>query len=100
MKFSTLDIPLDRIASFCDRHGIARLSLFGSVLRDDFTPESDVDVLVEFLPSSRVSLFDIGGMNVELSQLLGRTADLRTPEDLSKYFRRSVLREAKTLYAA
>jgi len=82
------------------KDGIRRLALFGSVLRDDFTPQSDVDVLVEFEPSARVSLFDLGGMSVELSQIFGRQVDLRTPEDLSRYFRGSVLREAMPLYAA
>jgi predicted nucleotidyltransferase len=93
-------IPLDRVAEFCKRNGISRLSLFGSVLRDDFRAASDVDCLVEFVPGARVSLFDLGGMAVELSQLLGRQVDLRTPEDLSRYFRSAVLREAKLLYAA
>ncbi|MCA3005618.1 MAG: nucleotidyltransferase family protein [Phycisphaerales bacterium] len=95
-----IPLPMDRIAEFCQRNGIRRLALFGSVLRDDFTPQSDVDVLVEFEPSARVSLFDLGGMSVELSQIFGRQVDLRTPEDLSRYFRGSVLREAMPLYAA
>lgn len=95
-----ITIPPDRLAEFCRRHEVARLSLFGSVLRDDFTPQSDIDVLVEFLPSARVSLFDLGGMTVELTELLGRPVDLRTPDDLSRYFRRQVQREARTLYAA
>ncbi len=95
-----IPIPSDRLADFCRRNGIARLSLFGSILRDDFTPWSDVDVLVEFHPSARVSLFDLGGMSVELSQIFGRKVDLRTPEDLSRYFRGAVLREARPLYAA
>ncbi len=95
-----IPLPMDRIAEFCRRNGIARLSLFGSVLRDDFTPRSDVDVLVEFHPSARISLFDLGGMSVELSEIFGRKVDLRTPEDLSRYFRGAVLREARPLYAA
>jgi predicted nucleotidyltransferase len=95
-----IPIPLDRLADFCRRNGIARLSLFGSILRDDFTPRSDVDVLVEFHPSARISLFDLGGMSVELSEIFGRQVDLRTPEDLSRYFRGAVLREARPLYAA
>jgi predicted nucleotidyltransferase len=95
-----IPIPSDRLADFCRRNGIARLSLFGSILRDDFTPRSDVDVLVEFHPSARISLFDLSGMSVELSEIFGRKVDLRTPEDLSRYFRGAVLREARPLYAA
>ncbi|NLG44232.1 MAG: nucleotidyltransferase family protein [Phycisphaerae bacterium] len=89
-----------KIADFCRRHGVARLSLFGSILRQDFTPTSDIDVLVEFLPGVRVSLFDLGGMLVELAELLGRPVDLRTPLDLSPYFRAEVLHSARLLYAA
>lgn len=100
MGETPITIPTDRIAEFCRRNGISRLSLFGSVLRDDYSTLSDIDVLVEFHPSARVSLFDIGGMSVELSQILGRQVDLRTPEDLSRYFRATVLREARPLYAA
>lgn len=88
------------LREFCLKHQIARLSLFGSALREDFSPTSDIDLLVEFQPTARVSLFDLGGMTVELSRLLGRQVDLRTPEDLSRYFRSAVLREAKLLYAA
>jgi uncharacterized protein len=95
-----IQVPHDRVIAFCRSHGIARLSLFGSVLRDDFSPTSDIDMLVEFQPSARVSMFDFGGMAVELSELFGRPVDLRTPEDLSRYFRSTVLREAKLLYAA
>jgi len=64
------------------------------------TPTSDIDVLVEFLPGVRVSLFDLGGMLVELAELLGRPVDLRTPLDLSPYFRAEVLHSARLLYAA
>lgn len=81
---------MDRIADFCQRHGIARLPLFGSVLRDDFTPQSDVDVLVEFLPGRTLGL-EFFSMQDELSLLLHRRADLNTPQCLSKYFRQEVL---------
>jgi predicted nucleotidyltransferase len=91
---------MDQIGDFCRRHKVVRMALFGSVLRDDFRPDSDVDVLVEFEPTAHVSLFDIGGMTVELSAIMGRCVDLRTPEDLSKYFRVAVMREARSLYAA
>jgi hypothetical protein len=85
---------------FCRRHGVERLSIFGSALRDDFRPESDIDLLVGFLPERRVSLFDLGGMIAELTDLLGRPVDLRTPQDLSPYFHQDVLRTATVVYAA
>ena len=93
-------IDRDRIAEFCRRHHIRKLSLFGSVLRDDFRPDSDVDVLVEFEPDHVPGLIRLGGMERELSDLLGRKADLRTPGDLSVYFRQKVLDTAEVQYAA
>jgi predicted nucleotidyltransferase len=95
-----MDIPEDRINEFCRRHGVQRLSLFGSALRDDFGPNSDVDVLVEFPPGQSPSLLDLGGMLMELREILGRDVDLKTPGFLSRRFRDRVLREARTLYAA
>ena len=95
-----IEFGTERIASFCQRHGIQRLSLFGSVLRDDFRPDSDVDVLIEFHPGQTPSLLDLGGMQVELSELLGRSVDLKTPGFLSRYFRDAVLRSAEVQYAA
>jgi predicted nucleotidyltransferase len=84
-----IEIPHDRLVDFCRRHHIRRLALFGSVLRDDFTPDSDVDVLVEF---------DEGKTPGFVSDILGRRADLKTPNELSKYFRDEVLAEAEELY--
>lgn len=94
-------IAVDRqaIAGFCQRHQIRRLALFGSVLREDFRPESDVDVLVEFAPGQRVGLAFFG-MQEELSELLGRAVDLHTPSFLSRYFRGEVLAQAEVLYEA
>jgi predicted nucleotidyltransferase len=93
-------IPTAEIAAFSRRHRIRKLALFGSVLRDDFTPESDVDVLVEFEPGTRVGLFDLYDMEQELSHLLGdREVDMNTPRSLSEYFRDKVLREAEVHYA-
>jgi len=92
-----ISVPQDKISSFCLRHHIRKLSLFGSVLRDDFRPDSDVDVLVEFEPGY-VPGFEIVAMEKELSEILGRKVDLRTPKDLSKYFREQVVREAKVQY--
>ncbi|HEY2155834.1 MAG TPA: nucleotidyltransferase family protein [Isosphaeraceae bacterium] len=85
------------VADFCRRHGIARLSLFGSALRDDFRPDSDLDVLVEFAPG-QVPGLAFFGMQDELSAILGRRVDLNTPECLSRYFRDQVLAEAHPLY--
>jgi len=92
-------IPKEEIAAFCRRHHIRRLALFGSVLRDDFTAESDVDVLVEFEPGHTPGLAFIT-MQDELSQLLGRKVDLNTPDCLSHYFRQEVLDGAEVLYDA
>ena len=94
-----IGIDRERIAEFCRRNDIRRLALFGSVLRDDFTPESDVDVLVEFEPGHGPGLafFD---MQDELSAILGRKVDLNTPGFLSRYFRDEVLAEAETQYVA
>ena len=95
-----LNIPKAEIAEFCRRNHIRKLSLFGSVLRDDFKPESDVDILVEFEPNFRVGLIRLAGMEIELSQILGRKVDLRTPADLSRYFRQQVLDSAEVQYAS
>lgn len=92
-------VPHERVAEFCRRHGVRRLALFGSVLRDDFEPESDIDVLVEFEPGERVGL-RFFAMERELSDLFGRTVDLHTPGFLSKYFRDEVMVEAEVQYDA
>jgi len=94
-----IQIDRDKIAEFCARHHIRRLSLFGSVLRDDFGPDSDVDVLVEFEPGFTAGLITLGGMEIELASILGRKVDLRTPGDLSPYFRQEVLDSAEVQYA-
>ena len=93
------NVTQERLEEFCRRHHIAKLSLFGSVLRDDFRPDSDIDVLVEFEPG-HVPGFGIIAMQDELSQLTGRKVDLRTPGDISRYFREKVVREARVEYAA
>jgi len=94
-----IQIPRERIEAFCRAHGIRRLALFGSVLREDFRPESDVDVLIEFQPGVRVGLAFIR-LQDELSEILGRTVDLNTPGSISRYFRDEVLDEAEELYVA
>ena len=95
-----LSLSTDAIAAICRRYGVARLSLFGSVITDRFGPESDVDILVEFLPQTRIGLFGLTAMEQELSRLLGRRVDLRTPGDLSRYFRDEVMSRAVVQYAA
>jgi predicted nucleotidyltransferase len=98
---SKLSLPREQIAAFCQKHGIRRLSLFGSALREDFRPDSDVDILVEFEPDRIPTLFDLAAMEQELSVLLGgRRVDMRTPGDLSRYFRQQVMEEAEVQYAA
>lgn len=87
-----IEIRKDTLAEFCGRHRIRKLAFFGSVLRDDFGPDSDVDVLVEFEPGARVGLIGLAGMENELSDLLGRKVDLNTVGCLSPYFRDEVLR--------
>ena len=98
VMLSNLTLPLEKIIDFCLRHPIKRLSLFGSALRDDFRPDSDVDILVEFDPSAGIDLFDMADMEIELSSIVGRKVDLRTPADLSRYFRQQVLETAYLLY--
>ena len=100
MNYHGVEIPREAVADLCRRNHIVRLSFFGSVLREDFGPDSDVDVLVEFAPKSLVTFLDMAQMQEELSQLLGRQVDLRTPQELSRYFRDEVLSSAVVQYAA
>ena len=92
-----IHIPQDRIAEFCQRNHIRKMALFVSVIRDDFTPDSDVDILVEFAPGRTPGLayFD---MARDLSKIIGRKVDLNTSSELSKYFRQEVLDEAEEIY--
>jgi uncharacterized protein len=96
---NTLHMPQDAVRDFCHRHHIQKLSIFGSALRPDFGPDSDVDILIEFEKGQTPGLgfFD---MEIELSRILGRNVDLNTPGFLSHFFRDRVLREAKVQYAA
>jgi uncharacterized protein len=95
-----LKIRKEEIADFCRRHHIIKLSFFGSILRDDFRPTSDIDVLVEFEPGNVPGLFRLARMERKLSALLGnKRVDLRTPQDLSRYFRDEVIATAEVQYA-
>jgi len=89
-----------RIADFCEQHGICRLRLFGSILRDDFGTESDVDVLVEFAPGRSPGWIGFAALALELERIIGREVDLRTAADFSDSIRRRVLDESEVQYAA
>jgi len=94
------EIPKGVVADFCRRHHIRKLSVFGSYLREDFGPESDIDFLVEFEEGRTPGYFELADMEAELSDLLGGcTVDLRTPHELSRYFRNEVMAEAEVQYA-
>jgi len=96
-------LPIDEelLAAICHRHGIKKLSLFGSELKGTAGPESDIDLLVEFLPEARPSLFDMVQIELDLSEgMSGRKVDVRTARDLSPYFRDEVVREAQVAYEA
>lgn len=97
-----LPIPIseERFSSFCERHHIRRLAFFGSVLRDDFGPDSDVDVLVDFDPEHIPGFLGLARIERELGEILRRKADLNTPKMLSPYFRDEILKEARTQYVA
>ena len=94
-----LKIPQGKLAEFCKRNHIRKLSLFGSAIRDDFGSDSDLDVLVDFEPTRTPGLIKLAGMEIELSEIFGRKVDLRTAEDLSKYFRQEVVKSAEVQYA-
>ncbi len=95
-----LPVSETTLAAFCEKHGIRRLALYGSALRDDFGPDSDIDLLVEFEPDRIPGLLGVAGMELALSELFaGRNVDLRTAEDLSPYFRQKVLDIAEVQYA-
>ncbi len=99
MTRSRIEPPKNELSEFCRRHHIRKLSFFGSVLREDFTPDSDIDVLVEFEPG-HVPGLRFFSIERELSELLGRVVDLHTPRFLSPYFREEVLSEAEEQYVA
>src|SRR3989338_3389387 len=100
MNRRNINVPKSKITDFCRQNHIRRLALFGSALRDDFRPDSDVDVLVEFDPGHVPGFLRLARMERELSGLLGgRRVDMRTPEDLSRYFRDEVVASAEVQFA-
>jgi predicted nucleotidyltransferase len=94
-----INIPHNELEEFCKRHHILKLALFGSVLRDDFRPDSDVDVLVEFEENHLPGFITLAGMEIELGEILGRKVDMNTPDCLSRYFRDEVIATAEIEYA-
>ena len=98
MKPDRVNITEEQITDFCQRNHIRKFAFYGSVLRDDFRPDSDIDVLVEFEPNQPIGLMEVAGMERRLTELIGRKVDLRTPQDLSRYFRDEVVAEAEVLY--
>lgn len=96
-----IDVPRDQLRDFCQKNRIRKLSFFGSALREDFRPESDIDVLVEFQPGARVGFFALYDIEQELSEVLGgRKVDLHTPQGLSDYLREQVLKEAEEQFVS
>jgi uncharacterized protein len=99
MTRARIKIPKEKLVEFCRKNRIQRLSLFGSVLSDDFSLESDVDILVEFKPGTRIGLIGFTSLEFELGEILGRKVDLNTPGFVSKYFRSTVMAEKEVQYA-
>lgn len=91
--------PFEQLDAICRRYGIARLSLFGSTLIGTDRPDSDIDLLAEFLPGQQIGYFELAEIEHQLSELLGRKVDLRTPGELSRHFRDRVVAEAEVQYA-
>ena len=101
MQKKKIRIPRKKIAEFCRRWGVVEFSLFGSVLRDDFRPDSDVDVLVTFAPDAQISLFDLVQMKIDLEKIFHRPVDVIEKDALENPFRkREILRTARVVYAA
>jgi hypothetical protein len=98
MRKTPIKLQKDKIEHFCKKHHIAYLALFGSILTSHFSEKSDIDVLVKFKKKHTPHLLGLIGMEFELSDIMGCTVDLKTPNDLSRYFRDDVLSKAKTIY--
>lgn len=98
MERHGIDIPRDRIRQFCRENHIRRLALFGSILREDFAANSDVDLLVEFEPGHTPGLLRMAALELQLTEILGRKVDLRTPAELSPHFRDDVVRSGEVQY--
>jgi predicted nucleotidyltransferase len=93
-----ISLHVKSIRDYCEQQPVRRLSLFGSVLREDFTEASDVDMLVEYLPGERVTLLDMAQQEIDLGKIIGRKVDLRTSHELSRHFRQQVIQSAVPIY--
>lgn len=100
MLSAQIALPIEEISAYCRTQPIQRLSVFGSVLRQDFSPQSDVDLLVEFVPGARITYFDLYDMQQSLAALIGREVDLLTAQAISPYFADSVRNDAQVIYEA
>lgn len=98
-RIFSINIDGEIIEAFCKKHHIRKLSIFGSALRQDFRSDSDIDILVEFHSDNTPGLIKLAGIEIELSNLIGRKVDLKTPQDLSRYFRQEVVESAEVQYA-
>jgi hypothetical protein len=94
-----VDLPQDRLRDYCETQPIRRLSVFGSAARNELRPESDIDLLVEYVPGARVGLFDMGGHLMDFQDIVGRKVDLVTPKGLCPYIRDEALNDARQIYA-
>lgn len=94
-----IDLPLEEIRRYCETQPIERLSLFGSALRYELSEDSDIDLLVEYLPTARIGYFELAQQEIDLSELIGNKVDLRTLNELSRHFRQDVVDSARLLYA-
>lgn len=100
MRKTAIDIPTDRLAELCRQYQVRELALFGSVLRDDFGPESDIDLLVEFEPAAQVGFLTLGKLQAELTTVFQRAVDLVPKRGLKPVIRQAVLASAEVVYAA
>ena len=91
-------LPEDKIRAYCKSQPIERLSVFGSAARNELTPESDIDLLVEYLPEAKIGYFELAQQEIDLSALIGWKVDLRTPNELSRFFRQDVIDNARLVY--
>ena len=91
-------LPEDKIREYCKTQPIKRLSLFGSALRNELTSNSDIDFLVEYMPDANIGYFELAQQEIDLSELIGWNVDLRTPNELSRYFRQDVIDDARLIY--
>ncbi len=97
---TTLTVPVDKLAALCRRYHVRELALFGSALREDFRPNSDIDLLVDFEPDAEIGFWDLGGLQIELEQLVGRPVDLVPKHGRKPSMREQVLAGSRMLYAA